>query len=347
MPSERVYEMLWDCAYCGARKLLGKSQKFCPQCGAPQYPKARYFPAEADKIEATGYKYEGADRICPACQSPNGALAQFCGRCGAALSDAKEAARLSDQVRAEDAKFAESLSLRKREEEGRRAPVTPVPAAAPKRRLPGWVVLAILGLVGLLLAALFWTQAETVVVSGHYWRQEIRIDRFVSVAESAWCDQMPLGAYGVSRYSEARSHRQVPDGQDCRMRRVDRGDGTFVEREECQPRYRSEPVYDQRCDYRVDRWMPERTAMAEGYDLNPRWPDIGLAGGRGCSSLGCEREGPRTADYELLLKNAGGKEYRCSLSLQRWRAAGVESRWSLDVGAVDGRARCDSLKPAQ
>jgi hypothetical protein len=347
MAGERVYEMLWDCSFCGARKLLGKSQKFCPQCGAPQDPATRYFPADEDKVEATGYRYEGADKICPACQSPNGALAQFCGRCGAGLSDAKEASRLSDQVRAEDAKFAESLSLRKREEEERRAPVTPVPAAAPKRRFPAWMALAILGLVGFLLAALFWTRAETVVVSGHYWRQEIRIDRFVSVAESAWCDQMPLGAYGVSSHSEVRSHRQVPDGQDCYLRRIDRGDGTFVEREECQPRYRSEPIYDQRCDYRINRWVPARTAVAEGYDLNPRWPETGITG-RACLGLGCEREGPRVADYELLLKNpATGKEYRCPLPVERWRAAGVENRWSLDVGAVDGRARCGTLKPVQ
>lgn len=346
MPAERIYEMLWDCAYCGARKLLGKSQKFCPQCGAPQDPKTRYFPAEEDKVEATGYRYEGADKICAACQSPNGALAQFCSRCGAGLSDAKEASQLSDQVKAEDAKFAASLSLRKQEEAQRRATVSPVPVSAPKRRLPVWIGLAVLGLIGFLLAALFWTRAETVAVSGHYWRQEIRIDRYASVAETAWCDQLPLGAYGVGSFSDVRSFRQVPDGQECYMRRIDRGDGTYAERQECRPRYVSQPIYDQRCNYRIDRWVPARTAAAEGYDLNPRWPDTGVVGGRAC--LGCEREGPRDGEYELMLKNpATGVEYRCPLPLQRWRAVMVDSRWSLEVGAMDGRARCGTLKPVQ
>jgi hypothetical protein len=344
MPSERIYEMLWDCTYCGAAKLLGKSQKFCPQCGAPQDPKARYFPAEEDKVEATGYRYEGADNICAGCQSPNGALAEFCSRCGAPLSDAVQVKRLSDQVRSDDEKFAASLSQRKLEAEQRRA-AAPKPEAAGKRGYGRWIAVLVLGLVGLAMALLFWTKSETVEVAGHYWRQEIRIERFGPVAESAWCEQVPFGAYGVSRHTEVRSYRQVPDGQDCHVRRVDRGDGTFAERQECQPRYRSEPVYGQRCEYRIDRWMPARSAVAEGHDLNPRWPVSGVVGGRTC--VGCEREGPREADYELLLRSTGtGREYRCPLPLERWRAAAVESRWSLKIGAVDGRPRCDTLQPA-
>lgn len=344
MPPERIYEMLWDCAYCGAAKLLGKSQPFCPQCGAPQDPKTRYFPAEDDKVEATGYRYEGADKICPACQSPNGALAQFCGRCGASLSGAKEASRLTDQVRADDAKFAASLSLRKQEEAQRRsiAPESPAPPKATQRGK--WIALLVLGLIGLIVVGLFWTKAETVTLTGHHWRQAIQIERYGPVAESAWCDQMPFGAYGVSQHPEVRSYRQVPDGQDCQMRRIDRGDGTFTEREECQTRYRSEPIYDQHCDYRIDRWTPSRSAVAEGKDLNPRWPATGITAPRQC--VGCEREGPRSADYEWLLQGADGKPYRCSLPLERWRAAADGSRWRLDVGAVDGRPRCGSLKPA-
>ena len=30
------YEMLWDCDHCGAKGLLGLSQRFCAECGAPQ-----------------------------------------------------------------------------------------------------------------------------------------------------------------------------------------------------------------------------------------------------------------------------------------------------------------------
>ncbi len=42
--SEKTYEMLWDCKYCGQRKNLGLSHRHCPNCGAPQDPAARYYP---------------------------------------------------------------------------------------------------------------------------------------------------------------------------------------------------------------------------------------------------------------------------------------------------------------
>ena len=44
------YEMLWDCAYCATPKLLGKSHRHCPKCGAPQDPERRYFPADSEKV---------------------------------------------------------------------------------------------------------------------------------------------------------------------------------------------------------------------------------------------------------------------------------------------------------
>lgn len=342
MAEERVYEMLWDCTYCGVRKLLAKTQRYCPQCGAPQDPKARYFPAEADKVEATGQRYEGADQICAGCQSPNGALAEFCSRCGSPLRDAAEVRRIPDQVRSDDEKFAASLSLRRQEAEQRR--LTPV--AEPARKRTGrdfWMFLVLLVLC-LGIASLFWTRDETVQVTGHYWRQEIRIERYGPVSDSAWCDQVPSGAYGLSSHPEVRSHRQVPDGESCQTRRIDRGDGTFVEHEECRPRYRSEPVYDQRCDFRIDRWTPAGSAVAEGNDPNPRWPVTGITDARACP--GCRREAARVADYQLLLRDAGGRNYRCSLPRDAWRGAGVGSRWNLEVGAVDKQPRCRTLSPA-
>jgi len=31
--SEKTYEMLWDCRYCGTKKLLGKTHRHCLECG--------------------------------------------------------------------------------------------------------------------------------------------------------------------------------------------------------------------------------------------------------------------------------------------------------------------------
>ena len=33
--SEGFFEMLWDCDHCGQQGLLGKTQRHCPECGAP------------------------------------------------------------------------------------------------------------------------------------------------------------------------------------------------------------------------------------------------------------------------------------------------------------------------
>src|SRR5688572_28230933 len=42
---EQVFQMLWDCRFCGTSKLLGLDHRHCPNCGAAQDPEWRYFPA--------------------------------------------------------------------------------------------------------------------------------------------------------------------------------------------------------------------------------------------------------------------------------------------------------------
>ena len=43
--------------------------------------------------------------------------------------------------------------------------------------------------------------------------------------------------------------------------RVDRGDGTYTKKRECTPKYRKEPVYDQKCRYKIDKWSLARTEV--------------------------------------------------------------------------------------
>src|SRR4051812_15298131 len=93
-----VFEMLWDCAFCGQKKLLGKTHRHCPSCGAAQDPSARYFPADADKVRVQDHVLVGADKLCPACQAPKSARATHCGACGAPLEGAKEVAQRRDQT---------------------------------------------------------------------------------------------------------------------------------------------------------------------------------------------------------------------------------------------------------
>ncbi|HEY0987264.1 MAG TPA: hypothetical protein VGD80_09445, partial [Kofleriaceae bacterium] len=88
--SQGFFEMLWDCEFCDARGLLGKSQRYCASCGAPQNPAKRYFPKEGEQRRVDGHLYEGADRTCPACSAPQSAKAKNCTHCGSVLDGAAE-----------------------------------------------------------------------------------------------------------------------------------------------------------------------------------------------------------------------------------------------------------------
>ena len=62
--SAPTYEMLWDCSACGTKGLLGVSHRRCPNCGAPQDPTTRYFPAPGSEVLAADHVYAGADWRC-------------------------------------------------------------------------------------------------------------------------------------------------------------------------------------------------------------------------------------------------------------------------------------------
>ena len=165
------------------------------------------------------------------------------------------------------------------------------------------------------------------------------------VGEDAWCDSMPGDAYGVHRSREVRSHRQVPDGQDCHTVRHDNGDGTFSERRACETRYRTEPVYDDRCHYTVDRWHYTRSLVASGESLAnpPVWPRVALA--RTGSCIGCEREAARDATYvvHVRVESNEGKVHDCHLDEGRWARLEPGTRWQARMGVVTKSLDCDSL----
>ncbi|HLA43810.1 MAG TPA: hypothetical protein VJZ27_10260, partial [Aggregatilineales bacterium] len=265
-PVPDTFEMFWDCEFCGTKKLLGYTHKFCPHCGAQQNPDKRYFPSDDEKVAVKNHVYYGVDVVCGNCNTLNSAKADFCVNCGSPLEGAKSAQQLESQIRGTGEKFESSGSrdLVKERFEVEQARLQELSGQAIKTGTkPGWnlkITGIIGGLVSLLIticvgigALLFWTNESTVAVAGHSWEREIKIEEFQSLSKGDWCDAMPGDAYSVSRSERERSSRQVPDGEDCRTRRVDNGDGTFSERQECTTRYRSEPIYDDYCEYKVDR----------------------------------------------------------------------------------------------
>lgn len=99
MSDDPVYEMLWDCKFCGQKKLLGLTHRFCAGCGAPQDPAARYFPPDDEKVAVLDHPFVGADLACPACKQPMSRAAKCCTHCGSPI-DRGPAAASAASVRA-------------------------------------------------------------------------------------------------------------------------------------------------------------------------------------------------------------------------------------------------------
>ncbi len=323
---EKIYEMFWDCEYCGTKKLLGKSQRHCPECGAAQNSEKRYFPPDDEKIAVDDHKYVGADLNCPACSAPNSAAAKFCCECGSPLEEASEVKLVEDDA-------ASPVTQTAQKEKGSKRKVLPI--------IIGVLVLLVVGFV---LLAVFWTKTVAITAYGHTWQREIKIESFVRRNKSEWCDRMPRDAYNVSRSREVRSHKQIPDGEECSTRRVDRGDGTFKQEKVCKTKYRKEPVYDQKCRFTVNRWDYARSVTASGRSLaeTPKWPLVTLK--KKGTSLGAEREGTRVETYTVHLIDTEKKTSTCNFNMSGWRSIQVGSKWSAQASVITGLLDCATLK---
>lgn len=309
----KTYEMMWDCEYCGSKKLLGKTHRHCPECGAPQNPSKRYFPPDHEKVAVEDHVFVGADQHCPACREPQSAAVKHCTNCGSPIAGGKGVARHADVVLGPGG-----------------APVAP----APEKKGGGGKIIAIIGVVVLLVVAFFvvrtfWTQEAAVEVTGHSWKREIAIERFEEVEESGACKDMPRDAKVL--------RRSKPEPK-CVTRKIDQGDGTFKEKEEC-----DEPV--ERCTYRVTKWKVARTLKESGRGLDgePVWPKVKLS--RTGSCLGCEREGRRTESYVVHFTDTkSGDDMTCSFSdASKWKKFDEGTTWRGEKRVLGGDLDCGSL----
>lgn len=336
-----TYQMLWDCSSCGTKKLLGKTHRRCPQCGAPQVPSSRYFPAPGEEIEAAGHVYVGVDWLCAACTTPNSNAALCCVGCG----HPRDGGNQQVQRLADAAPGAPREAPRDLRSAHAKAPVTQSPPAW-RARTPLFVAGLVLVLLAAILVTVFWQRDVQVRVEQHQWSRDIDVERLDPRQESSWCPP-PSDAYSVSRSREVRSTRQIPDGQTCRDVNHDNGDGTFSRSQSCSTRYRSEPVYDDKCRYTVDRWHVIRTAHSGGVGLaSPRsWPPFSL--GRTGSCRGCERAGGRREllDVELRATKDAAKTWRCALDEVRWQRLRDGDVRTMRVRVVTGGAVCSTLVP--
>jgi len=325
--AELVYEMVWDCRYCGAKKNLGLTHRHCPNCGAQQDPNARYFPRDDEKVAVQDHEFVGADVQCRYCGGASSKRAHNCGQCGAPLVEGAA-------VRAQAAPSPLAVAL---------------PSAPPRRATWKLVVpIAALLTVAVVVVAVVWKKQQSFVVAYHTWQRSIAVERFGPSRQSAWCSALPAGAIDVSRHREQHGSKKVPDGETCHAQKHDRGDGTFKEEQVCAPKFKDEPIYEEKCDYVVLKWSQAREEVAKGDSIAdaPRWPMVVL-GRSGCSAPGCEREGAHSQSYSVFFKDQAGDTYRCELVQNAWSSFVEGKRYSGKLRALVGTLDCDSLRPVR
>lgn len=202
-------------------------------------------------------------------------------------------------------------------------------------------------LVGVTVVMLVWKKDQKLTVAAHTWRRTVNVESFGPAKESAWCSELPSAASGVTRRKEQRGTKKVADGEDCQTRKQDRGDGTFKEERECKPRFKEEPVYDEKCSYSIVKWQRARQEVAEGTQTTAaRWPAVTLSRS-GCASLGCEREGAREETYTVVFRDAQGEEYRCNFDEKSWASYAEGQRYAGKLRALVGSLDCSSLRGAR
>jgi ribosomal protein L40E len=306
------FEMLWDCPHCDTKKNLGVTHRHCPNCGAPQDASKRYFPSEAEKVAVADHAFTGADRLCGSCGAAQSIKAHNCGRCGAPLDGTKSVAPVVEKV-----------------------------PFKPKGRSWGWYILAAV----VLLSVLIWyrcirKKSIELDVQGHRWATSIAIEEYREVGESKWRNEVPTGARGVSCAGKQRSTKEVPDGETCNKIRRDKGDGTFEEVNQCTPKTRSEPVYDDFCEYRIDRWTEIEQLKKNGTGLDVAWPEAPPAST--LTGPGARRPGERKGIYTLEL-NDGKKVRTCDVSESTWRKYKDGQHVKAKARASSGELVCSSL----
>ncbi|MDW8300669.1 MAG: zinc ribbon domain-containing protein [Anaerolineae bacterium] len=324
---EPVYQMLWDCQFCGTQKLLGVDHRFCPNCGARQDPEWRYFPSEADKKLVTDpkYVYHGADRACPYCKQPNSAAAQFCVACGGDLSGAAEVERRRSVIAgsAEDTGKARDLVLERFQAQQAAAK----PAKPKSNPLPLLLILAaIVGVVGVLIFLAVQRTPAELVVDDLQWSRVIAVERLNTLTGSGWHDQVPPGAYDVSCSLRDRPYT-VTERVQTGVRRVDRGDGTFIEQPVYENRSRTEYRPERYCNYSYDQWQRVREVRTSGGADDPLvW---------GALNLGVrEREGGREERLMVFFKRVDKPqerrlEYRAKTEIE-WRSFKINQRYTVN-----------------
>jgi len=335
------YEMLWDCSFCGATKLLAKTHRHCPECGAPQDQTRRYFPAESEKVAVTD-AYAGTDKVCASCKHANGAKATHCAQCGAPLDAAAAAKVRTEQRVRQGQQFVADDASKAEAELGERArPAAP----APKKTSWAWLyLLVVVAAAGFAIWFLcIRKRTADLEVIEQRWKRSIAIEEWRENQKETWQRDLPSGVRTLGCRDKQYETKKIEDGQDCETKRIDKGDGTFEEREECHPRYRDQPVMRPWCRYAIYEWTAIDEKVAVTTDgTAPPWPASGVT--PTAQTPGARREGARKEIFELEIQEAKGARHTCAVGQALWTKLPKGAAARGEVRARSGDVVCDTLR---
>ena len=323
----------WLCSYCGA--LVSDNEDVCHNCGASKSDsEMNYFENRAKK--------EMAEK-----SGTYGNLTR--------LDNSDEIDELTGRIEQID-----NVTERLRE----KSSYNNISSARPKRS--GFNILKF-GAIGALIIAfivgmifLFMPKNVEGTIDGFEWNRSISVEEYKTVDESGW--SLPSG--GRLKYSqlEIRSYQQVIDHYETKTRTYteqvldhyetyvsgyrDNGNGTFSEitsqrpvyRTETktetyqEPVYRSEPVYDTKYYYEIDKWLHKEYVKTSGFDQDPYWGEYSYGEK--------EREGNKTEHYYIYVMDEDGERKNYDVDFDLWTTFSNGQKVKLKV-SVFGHAELD------
>ena len=222
---EKLVEGLWDCPYCGSKKIRA-SLKNCPHCGHPQDENTKFYLPDAITYvpdEKASKISRNPDWQCSFCGSLNKDTDNNCRNCNATKDDSEKNYFEMRQEQGEKAKNASHYSGRntvgnteentKNYEESSFSTQSYSSNARSGFNLKA-VIAGLLGLtgIGLIIAfivALFIPNLKEVTVNDFKWERSIGIEEFITCNESDW--SLPSDARLQYTQSEIKEYQPIID----------------------------------------------------------------------------------------------------------------------------------------
>jgi hypothetical protein len=187
---------------------------------------------------------------------------------------------------------------------------------APRRPRLRLVVLAamVLGSLGTVGWWIFGPPGVFVELTARRWRMEVLIERLQPETGSDWCDELPAGAYDISR-------RRVADPTGRRAEPADH------------------------CRYTVLAWRRSWiTQTTGGPETPPDWPRPPLRV-TPAGEPGSERIARREAFFEIELRARDHRSWTCRVDRERWNQLRTGMRFRIPVDRW-GTADCPHMYPS-